>query len=92
MPRLSTPISPLFLLSVLALCFAVSYFPVHAASALTTMASSGECAVPPEVAVAVANEITKKLQGLPGETVLLDVNGYPVALLGLQLEQVHVYV
>ena len=55
------------------------------------MSSSGESATSVGPGPG-ANEITRKVQGLPGATVPLDVDGYPVAPSGLQLEQVHVYV
>lgn len=43
-------------------------------------------------ASAGVNDWTRKLHGLPGATVPLDVDEYPTPPAGLELEQVHVYV
>lgn len=92
----SSPLnSSLFLLSILVLILVIPHRSARACTSITAMPPNAE-ALPKSSTDAQrredGNEAVRKVQGLPGATVPLDVEGYPIAPAGLQLEQVHVYV
>lgn len=92
MPRVrsATPLSWSFLLFSVFIVGAVSSLCLASIQSPLSAMSSG--AVSSDGHGARREELTKVVRTVPGATVPLDVEGYPIAPPELELEQVHIYV